>query len=45
MSEASDAIATIKNITAEQKAAFDSVLDTMPRWTPQSGPQQMAYES
>ena len=45
MSEASEAIATIKNMTAEQKAAFDAVLDTMPRWTPQSGPQQMAYES
>lgn len=45
MSEASEAIATIKNMTAEQKAEFDAVLDTMPRWTPQSGPQQMAYES
>lgn len=45
MSEASEAIATIKNMTAEQKAAFDAVLDTMPRWMPQSGPQQMAYES
>lgn len=45
MTSATEAIATIKNMTAEQKAAFDAVLDTMPRWTPQSGPQQMAYES
>lgn len=45
MTSASEAIATIKGMTAEQKAAFDAVLDTMPRWTPQSGPQQMAYES
>lgn len=45
MMGATEAIATIKGMTAEQKAAFDAVLDTMPRWTPQSGPQQMAYES
>ena len=45
MTDATEAIATIKGMTAEQKAAFDAVLDTMPRWTPQSGPQQMAYES
>lgn len=45
MTDATEAIATIKGMTAEQKSAFDAVLDTMPRWTPQSGPQQMAYES
>jgi len=45
MTDATEAIATIKGMTAEQKAAFDAVLDTMPRWTPQAGPQQMAYES
>lgn len=45
MTDALSALATIKKMTAEQKAAFDDVLDTMPRWTPQAGPQKMAFES
>lgn len=39
------AMERIKGMTAEQKAEFDAVLDTMPRWVPQPGPQRMAYES
>lgn len=39
------ALEKIKRMTAKQKAEFDAVLDTMPRWVPQPGPQRMAYES
>ncbi len=39
------ALEKIKRMTNAQKAAFDAVLDTMPMWVPQPGPQRMAYES
>ena len=42
---AAEAIATIARMTPEEKAEFDAVLDTMPLWTPQAGPQLAAYES
>ena len=45
MSSTNEAMEVIKRMTAEQKAEFDAVLDTMPRWVPQPGPQRMAYES
>lgn len=45
MISAAEAVASFKGMTAEQKAEFDAVFDTMPRWTPQDGPQRLAYES
>ena len=42
---AAESMATIARMTPEEKAEFDAVLDTMPLWTPQAGPQLAAYES
>lgn len=39
------ALEKIKRMSAKQKAEFDAVLDTMPLWVPQPGPQRVAYES
>ncbi|MFY9261565.1 MAG: hypothetical protein WAO71_13790, partial [Gallionella sp.] len=40
-----EALERIKRMSKEDKAEFDAVLDTMPRWVPQNGPQRAAYES
>jgi hypothetical protein len=40
-----EALERIKRMSKEDKAEFDAVLDTMPRWVPQNGPQRLAYES
>ena len=47
MNTLDEALAHVKNLTAEQKAELDKLLTGKgaPMWVPQPGPQSMAYDS